>query len=724
MKTLDAFYLRKPWYIILEDAKYSDEIPKTFINLADAIDNKPFDESQLCEAEKSFNEEYGLFYTDSFFFKEGSMVGAGKVLEEFWAKDLKEKNDKRLKKDKIYLHETFGKGDIYNISGEKFNSELDAFIRSYSNRKRWSELILNKVEKKKKLEVKINLGLAICEIAIFIQNKKIKKKKDDNLNYSSLNDELNIIVRIKNLFEDAFKSSTDNTEVFKRHEDFWKSSIDSIPERFQDSHWMEYLRVSDTSSKVEKSENSNWGILLSYLYIGESTKNHYTPITIKTIVDQKVYNYSGVATFDTYSNSIIAQLIRSFEKETSNSTPTFVFFPVSDEDHQELSIGFTTYFSKNFKRNTAKRAIWQNINKGFDPEFISANSQKFTTLNTNIIRFLHSPLENRLMLPADPISFLQIEKGFRSLAYLIENNTSRLDNDYILKNCIGEYFVCFFTGSSKELNNSILLSDLDKSNSFKNKSIEYLAKNIHIDDLEVYFDSYGVEYCAKYTHSPMDELNIEPEKYIGYIRKQEQTLQIILEEKDLKAHDYQDALAQKDLSSRFIFLSFGLPQISKGSAKKILNEFPFFCGIITGTNKFKEPVSYLAVVVRKTESNNQNEETVKDLRERMKCQDYDVLCTQILKYFHDNSTQLKIIVPSYLQNLTDKYPNLTHFEDRGGKVIKEKHKKGNEDYIEVITLENQDNNQLINETFTGLTRDEVFKKADLWLSYYYNTMKD
>ncbi|MFD0878264.1 hypothetical protein ACFQ1A_29115, partial [Massilia pinisoli] len=211
-------------------------------------------------------------------------------------------------------------------------------------------------------------------------------------------------------------------------------------------HWIGHQRTNGDPKENNNDENSKWGILKFYIYIGVPTNAKYTPIKILTEIGGIKYEGIGVVTFDVKSKFFIAHLTYRSALDSNIVTPSFFLFPVSNELDQNFAIGYTQYFSQHYNTFIVKTAILLRTHDEFEPKNSPCKSKEFNEIESPIRRFFNNKSYSRLSLPFGPISNLFHINQYYSLQKWMEMGTHDFDSDHTLLACCDEYYVCFFVG--------------------------------------------------------------------------------------------------------------------------------------------------------------------------------------------------------------------------------------------------------------------------------------
>lgn len=581
---------------------------------------------------------------------------------------------KYFRKEKFF--EIFGKVTTdYTIFYRKFresasedtiNMNANVFIEAakYIGFSIPSEILIE-VKLTASQEANILMKQLLEESAIYDQNKS-KQNANDN-NNEAFNKAVKFIEGINpnELIRDAFlpnseeeKTSADNDDfkiIIQRHESFWKSDINTIPEKFQDSFWVCHERTDGNSKESDLIEKNKWGIVKCSVEIKTLTEENYTPIIIKSELGATKYAFEGIVTFDSQSKYLIAQLRRNVPESTNRATPTFYIIPVFDEKDQELAIGYTLYFSIISRRFITKTVVWQHSNVRVPVENLDSKDKKFSKIDLKIRRYLNSRVLNRLTLPSLPITNLDVQNRnrFDSLQNWLMKRTDSVESDSDLMACVDTYYICYFAGDIKKAKYP---SNIESESVFSEEQInecnDYLLKSIQVDKLEISFDENQVEFIAKYIHTNRKGVESSSKKvkdtnFNGYVRIKKATVEVILEQEKRELYSHlTNPFGYKNTSASYILLNFCIPIVHENSAKETLNDRDFFPGLLSGLNdKNNNPISFKALVIKRKTDTKGTKKINYDLYSNLLASEgKNELSKLIIQYFRDNLDQSQISV--------------------------------------------------------------------------------
>jgi len=195
--------------------------------------------------------------------------------------------------------------------------------------------------------------------------------------------------------------------------------------------------------------------------------------------------------------------------------------------------------------------------------------------------------------------------------------------------------------------------------------------------------------------------------YLGYMRRQHNTLQIFLIIQKEKEFDPMEIYPIKKPEERLALLNIFIPTFSENTPKLVLDSHTFFPGIISGLTKFHEPIAYRTAVINKNRC-----ATKQDLLSIVSKNRRENQLESILDYFRNQLLSLKVLIPKSFYDINDKYPNITSFK-RIGIVVRNIDDKTS---LEILKLCNKDFTVLPGGEFFGLNDNDVCQQAEQWLS--------
>ena len=626
---IPAYYLRKPWCLILEHAYQgvayrANDFGKGFDFDSDAIRKITFSDEHFSVEEKIFIDEKELTFSPEYYvIKKRAISNICLQIQKHWHKEA----DKRKLANPQFI-------DLYNKAFKK-----DDPIRSGLQDK------VNKyfLDIKKSISstdtIALDLSLFICEVAKYVAKDEIEK-----------NEIKEIIKVIKTPDE---KITPEN--LLTKYGQLWQTtSANKLPQKFYNSHWRVYER---TDARLRKE--ATWGIASQYLHIGKIDKNGCIPAKILAMGSE----YNGVVSFNPQIGFLLGHLIREIRTDDNSTTPIFLAIQLNEHSDQTLMIGHAMYYSLPYSKFMTKTFLFENKDNPFPPEEAFDSDDNFTDIELSIRQFLSSRSKNRLTMPATNISNLNPLDPIRSLQSWIKNKVTRIANDDILPALLSKYYICYFDGEVEK----VKYTDSDKEDD-KNKKDEDLANSIRIDELDIRYDVNSADFYASYIRNPTVNKKESDSGAVtgalkGKVRRKQLTVEVILEEETLPNSKIGFA---EDLSptAHFALINFSVNEIGFKNSDAVI-----FPGIISGlTDSNSTPASFRCIAIKKQSGIKKDGETPKELILNIKDKK-NAISKNILNYFraHLDESQIKV-APILNATPFENFKNITMLYNNGGRI--------------------------------------------------------
>lgn len=589
---LPAQYIRKAWFIILEDVRlrpkiYRSALPNILLedfytseDIRDAIE--VFDVSA-----KSFVDES----SEKLFFLESRLSPAGKTYKVSFVKGylIKHRYIQKVCHAIAYAIHRRLQTNAIPVSG-RFKSR--SLIQNQLHR-HLSKVIQDESRtsfEQSVLPIGQDVALAIVDYALLIARERDLPVEDKVLLENFKED-------INSLFEQRASLPSKPLKVSKsaeRHKKFW---VCEEPEILlgSNSFWLQYERIDFPEGSrryglsvgailFEKTEDGYLGC--TFVKLNHHEENKHVLVTT-----------TGLANVD---NNTWLHVELYGRKVASYPTLSKLTIRLDDVDNQELLIGHYNFFALSRQRYLTKNVIWvkQNANDqriynsegNIDNDYLlekyvgifnMQNAAKNPVIPKPIISFLRDRSLNRLTMPRESLMYVEGESS-RSLETWLIEQVKGLPYDPFLEASAGRYFIVYYHGD--KLNYPKITPEEVASISDKE-----IISELRFDTLNIIPDELKKSCTGTMKHYVKDIV----ETYSGELARKETSIEILLTDADKVTHQ----TGQKNI----ILLTFSIPPTS--SMKKFeseMNESSYFTGLVSGlSDDVFNSVSYKMLLIKR-----------------------------------------------------------------------------------------------------------------------------
>lgn len=579
---IESRFLRKAWFVILQNIenqlpKYRKELSNIYNKLAhgdfvDPVDlsaitiikNDPIESEWIANGINFEGQLIKIKYNNGYTLR-GDIAVACQAIQIITIQSVLISKPRKTANPQSTVNERNEK----RRGGRVINKELHLKLGINRNGENpFLELTTSELSKE--------AALLIIQLAIEWANNSEDKK---------------MLMAIANEFK-AFQSSSsrDNYQyLWTKHSNYWKLGI--LEPHLLNSRWFCFRRTD-----ASKTKGKGLGISISPVIITSDTDGRSSLLmisqSINTKGDPRTVIYEGLATADTETKHLIADLRRPTEEEVASIA--FFTMTITSDVTQNLVVGHFTYFSALYGRFLTKMAVWLKM-EDFHPSFFAnkeydklsqlqltqyaidltstgQSKQKFNEIPILIRKFLSHRDFNRMTQPSVGISHLyetddSLEKWL--------SPKFELDVDERLMSCCGEYEVYYYFGKDP-------ISEIDDSK---------ILKNTRVDKLFFKYDENYTAFYAVYEHRRSNTA-----KFTGTASRRQEVIQIVVQDNDNAPY--------KTVTKNIIYVAFAIPTADpKFFAEEIQNVTDFH-GVITGVNdRPPTPISFKIYLRRLTDQN-------------------------------------------------------------------------------------------------------------------------